>query len=70
VPLTTLVAVTGRRWTIEESFQAGKGLTGLDEHQVRCCTGHDGDAVTKPEPATATTAVKQSNSPDHELRLE
>ncbi|TCM42492.1 hypothetical protein EV648_11022 [Kribbella sp. VKM Ac-2568] len=32
VPLATLVAVAGRRWTIEESFQAGKGLTGLDEH--------------------------------------
>jgi SRSO17 transposase len=35
VPLSTLVAVAGRRWTIEESFQAGKGLAGLDEHQVR-----------------------------------
>jgi SRSO17 transposase len=35
VPLATLVAVAGRRWTIEEAFQAGKGLTGLDEHQVR-----------------------------------
>jgi SRSO17 transposase len=35
VPLATLVAVAGRRWTIEESFQAGKGLTSLDEHQVR-----------------------------------
>jgi SRSO17 transposase len=35
LPLVTLVAVAGRRWTIEESFQAGKGLTGLDEHQVR-----------------------------------
>ena len=23
------------RWLIEENFQAGKGLTGLDEHQVR-----------------------------------
>jgi SRSO17 transposase len=34
-PLAALVAVAGRRWTIEESFQAGKGLTGLDEHQVR-----------------------------------
>jgi hypothetical protein len=22
-------------WTIEETFQTGKGLTGLDEHQVR-----------------------------------
>jgi len=25
----------GIRWTTEENFQAGKGLTGLDEHQVR-----------------------------------
>ena len=23
------------RWTTEENFQASKGLTGLDEHQVR-----------------------------------
>jgi hypothetical protein len=29
------VKVAGRRWTVEENFQAGKGLTGLDEHQVR-----------------------------------
>ncbi|MCC5581167.1 hypothetical protein IMZ11_36720 [Microtetraspora sp. AC03309] len=27
--------VARRRWTIEESFQTGKGLTGLDEHHVR-----------------------------------
>lgn len=27
--------MAGLRWTIEENFQAGKGLTGLDEHQVR-----------------------------------
>ncbi|MEU4303403.1 IS701 family transposase [Kitasatospora aureofaciens] len=35
VPLSDLVHVAGRRWTVEETFQAGKGLTGLDEHQVR-----------------------------------
>ena len=35
VPLTELVRVAGRRWTVEEMFQAGKGLAGLDEHQVR-----------------------------------
>jgi SRSO17 transposase len=35
VPLRELVRVAGRRWTVEESFQAGKGLAGLDEHQVR-----------------------------------
>ena len=38
VPLAALVKVAGLRWTIEENFQAGKGLTGLDEHQVRTWT--------------------------------
>ncbi|MFF4140849.1 IS701 family transposase [Streptomyces sp. NPDC001698] len=35
VPLATLVGVAGSRWRVEETFQAGKGLAGLDEHQVR-----------------------------------
>jgi SRSO17 transposase len=35
VRLAALVAVAGRRWTVEQSFQVGKGLAGLDEHQVR-----------------------------------
>jgi hypothetical protein len=35
VRLGELVGVAGRRWTIEESFQTGKGLAGLDEHQLR-----------------------------------
>jgi SRSO17 transposase len=35
VTLAVLAQVAGRRWTIEESFQAGKQLAGLDEHQVR-----------------------------------
>jgi SRSO17 transposase len=35
VPLRELVRVAGRRWTVEESFQAAKGLAGFDEHQVR-----------------------------------
>jgi SRSO17 transposase len=38
VPLATLVKVAGLRWPIEENFQASKGLTGLDEHQVRTWT--------------------------------
>ncbi|WP_398657145.1 IS701 family transposase [Streptomyces shenzhenensis] len=29
VPLATLVRVAGRRWTVEETFQAAKGLAGL-----------------------------------------
>ncbi|WP_406328181.1 IS701 family transposase [Streptomyces sp. NBC_01617] len=35
VPLTELVRVAGARWRVEEFFQSGKGLAGLDEHQVR-----------------------------------
>lgn len=38
VPLASYVHVAGRRWTTEENFQAGKGLAGLDEHQVRTWT--------------------------------
>ena len=38
VTLAVLVKAAGLRWTIEENFQAGKGLTGLDEHQVRTWT--------------------------------
>jgi SRSO17 transposase len=35
VPLTVLVTAAGRRWMVEEDFQASKGLAALDEHQVR-----------------------------------
>jgi SRSO17 transposase len=35
VTVTQLVTTAGRRWTVEENFQGGKGLAGLDEHQVR-----------------------------------
>jgi len=38
VPLSTLVKVAGRRWSIEESFAASKELAALDEHQVRIWT--------------------------------
>jgi SRSO17 transposase len=35
VTLHSLVTVAGQRWRIEESFQAAKGLAGIDQHQVR-----------------------------------
>jgi SRSO17 transposase len=35
VPVATLVHAAGSRWRVEETFQASKGLAGLDEHQVR-----------------------------------
>jgi SRSO17 transposase len=38
VALAELARVAGRRWTIEETFQTGKELTGLDQHQVRTWT--------------------------------
>jgi SRSO17 transposase len=38
VPISALVTVAGRRWTIEESFAASKELAALDEHQVRTWT--------------------------------
>jgi SRSO17 transposase len=31
----TLIAVAGRRWTIEESLEAAKGEVGLDQYEVR-----------------------------------
>src|SRR5699024_4403932 len=37
-PIAALIRVAGLRWRIEENFQAGKGLAGLDEHQVRTWT--------------------------------
>ena len=33
--VTTERVQPGHRWRIEESFQAAKDLTGLDQHQVR-----------------------------------
>ncbi len=33
--MPALIRVAGQRWRVEESFQAAKGLTGLDQHQVR-----------------------------------
>ncbi|MFJ7904222.1 transposase [Streptomyces sp. NPDC096198] len=36
VSLGALVEVISRRWRIEETFQLGKGFTGLDQAQVTC----------------------------------
>jgi SRSO17 transposase len=35
VRLGELITVAGRRWSIEECFPAGKGLAGLEDHQIR-----------------------------------
>lgn len=71
VPVSTLVKVAGRRWTIEESFAASKELAALDEHQVRTWTSwHRWTALailahaflsvmaaTEPAPQTATDLI-------------
>jgi hypothetical protein len=38
VSLPTLTHVAGLRWPVESCFHDSKGLTGLDEHQVRTWT--------------------------------
>jgi len=38
-PLTVLVNVAGRRWSVEETFQASKDAFGLDEYQTRSWHG-------------------------------
>jgi hypothetical protein len=39
VALPTLIAVAGRRWCIEEGFQASKNAFGLDQYQTRSWHG-------------------------------
>lgn len=66
--LATLVRVAGQRWRIEESFQAAKGLVGLD--QPRSAAGPPGTAGPPwpcsptrsspwPPPSNATTPQHQ-----------
>jgi SRSO17 transposase len=38
-PLEKLASVRGRRWSIEQDIQAGKGECGLDEYETRGWTG-------------------------------
>ena len=70
---TTLVAVAGTRWAIEETFQTGKGEVGLDHYQVRrydgwyrhitlAMFGHAFLTVTR-----AASAGKGASEPDEDL---
>ena len=66
VPLRELVRVAGRRWTVEESFQAGKGLAGLDEHQVRRWTSWRRWtllAMARPRPARRDRRPRHTQQP-------
>jgi SRSO17 transposase len=67
VTLAALVTAAGLRWTIEENFQAGKGLTGLDEHQVRSWTSwHRWVTLAMLASAflTVTAATERTRNPD------
>jgi len=37
--IETMIAVAGRRWTVEESLELSKGEVGLDQYEVRHWTG-------------------------------
>ena len=65
MPLTTLVRIAGTRWAIEEDFQTGKELAGLDQHQVRRWTSwHRWATLTLLAHAflTVTTAVEPARA--------
>ena len=70
-PLLTLVKVAGLRWPVEENFQAGKGLAGLDEHQVRTWTSwHRWVTLAMVALAflTVTAATEHASRPRHQDR--
>jgi SRSO17 transposase len=59
----TLIAVAGRRWTIEESLEAAKGAVGLDHYEVRHYHGWYRH-MTLAMLALAYLAVVRSRLPD------
>lgn len=61
VPLSELVRVAGRRWTVEETFQAGKGLAGLDS--TRSAAGTPGTAGS-PSPCSPTPSWPSPQPPN------
>jgi SRSO17 transposase len=65
--LETLIAVAGRRWTIEESGAAAKGEVGLDHYEVRHYHGWYRH-ITLAMLALAYLAVVQSHVPGAVLK--
>lgn len=63
----TLVAVAGRRWTIEESLEAAKGEVGLDHYEVRHVHGWYRH-ITLAMLALAYLAVVRSHLPTSGLK--
>jgi SRSO17 transposase len=63
----TLVAVAGRRWTVEESLEAAKGEVGLDHYEVRHSHGWYRH-MTLAMLAVAYLAVVRSRGPGAALK--
>ncbi|MCX5315876.1 hypothetical protein [Streptomyces sp. NBC_00154] len=62
VALATVVRVAGSRWRVEETFQDGKGLAGLDEHQVRRYPPGPAESLSRcsPTPSSPSSATCSS----------
>jgi SRSO17 transposase len=64
--LAQLVRVAGVRWVVEESFQAGKGQVGLDQHQVRRWTSwHRFTTLAIAALAVLAICAADARTPDH-----
>jgi len=76
VPLSVLLAVTGKRWPVEECHQQAKGQTGFDQHQVRlwhsfhrhtvlsmCALALLAIAAARPQPTAASPAPGADQQP-------
>jgi SRSO17 transposase len=66
VTLATLVRVAGTRWMVEECFQASKGETGLDQHQVRRWTSWYRYTTLVMLAHAILTAIAANTRPSHD----
>jgi hypothetical protein len=63
------VRVAGQRWKIEEGFQTGKELAGLDEHQVRRWTSwHRWAVLAMPAHTFLSVMAAAEYDPDRPLK--
>ena len=73
-PVTEMVRVAGRRWTIEEGFEQAKGEVGLDQYEVRrydawyryitlALLAHAALEVTRASPARARPGRERGGAP-------
>src|SRR4051812_39061375 len=53
-PITALIRVAGRRWTVKSQFQTAPSRAGSSTI-ISCASGPGGEDVTKPPPDAATT---------------